>query len=663
MGTRMSGMYLNLCRCKIIVDDTTMISSTRYIDKEWLKNLRMKYPKYSFLRKGDSVYFWPRQQNEVDLEVFSSVSTEKLTKERHPFIIAKMLEDKAIDLFREIYDYLYFNRYAGSWDVVSNREIFDDEGLSIKRCITFSSYYSSFSSTNYFGFTLSTRLKYVFNWDKSRMIANGISCSDLPDSNGKLHANKAAVLRYVEARGLSTSYANTLNRETSHAEEFRTIKAAMNWLMKKLQGQDISPGVAVAACESRYLPYGGKSLITNLTFNKPKRYYRNAIEGKTGRYNDQVKALAPYSGPTNTQGTRIVAIVPKAFEGSASDFLKRVSEKLKNTYHLKDVTITPILIDQPILEDYRKGIYAKSFEGIDLAIILISENHENLPPNISPYYYCKAKFIGQSIPTQEVQIETLRKSGLEYIIENVSLNIFAKLGGTPWVIETPKALEQEIIVGIGSTQDKQGTAVLGIANIFDYTGAYFVGECIPATGFEDYSSKLEVAVFNQMSQVIQDINEEIRVVFHIYKTPSINYEIKAMQNVITRLRCNSIKVAYVHVGYGHNFRLYNNDGNSDNQKGYYVHISDSEALVNFTDKGNTPLKIAVDRRSTFTDIYYLSQQAYWFSHLSFHGYLPAKRSVTIAYPQKMAQLTEKLKMVEGWDYEILQNVGNTLWFL
>jgi len=43
--------------------------------------------------------------------------------------------------------------------------------------------------------------------------------------------------------------------------------------------------------------------------------------------------------------------------------------------------------------------------------------------------------------------------------------------------------------------------------------------------------------------------------------------------------------------------------------------------------------------------------------------MPSKKSVSIMYPSLMARMTEKLKKIDGWDYDILKTVGDKLWFI
>jgi len=657
----MSGMFLNFCEC-ILKFDNPCVYSTPFIDSDWLKGLRKNHSDVSFLRSKNLVYFWGYGTEDPVIKDINDVEKVHITENEHPFIISKMLEDKILQIFKTQYKDLKRNHYSNTWQIYANDSFFNDEGLSIKRCITLSTYYSKFKKKYIFAFTIGTQLKHHFLWNKEDFINNGIACADLKGVEDVIFANKTAIKRYIEARGKSILYNETIRKSNSYSTEYDIINKTMSWLGKKLEKCYLNTGIMIDGCKIKYLPYD--SDISTKILQKPKRYYANDVEGNIGKYDDQIKKLKPYSYLSMKKSIKIIAVIPKIYEGTASDFLVKLKNTLINVFHITNVDISIVLTEGVTLDDYEKAIYDRMFENIDLAIIIVSEAQIDLPIKKSPYYFCKAKYIGQAIPTQEIQIEKLRTTtGLPYIVNNVALNLYAKLGGTPWGVEKTKHLKKEFVVGIGSTVDSNNKAVMGIANIFDSSGKYFVGECIPLSGYEDYSKKLEDAIFIQINSLIGSHSDEIRIIFHMFKSPSNKYEIKALENVINRLQNIIVKYAFVHVGYGHNFRLYNNNGKSNLDKGYYIHLSENEALINFVDRGSIPLKITVDNRSSFQDIYYLAQQIYWFSHLSCRSYIPAKKSVSITYPSIMASITEKLKQIDGWDYNILQKVGEKLWFL
>lgn len=666
----MSGVFLNYCISTIEIHNPH-IYSIPFSNSDVLKMQRKKYPEICFLRKGNNVFFWDRNLGVEKAKDIPNALPIKFSLNGHPFIVNRIIEDKIISIFKDIYKDIYRNKYSNSWEIYSNNSLFkddegnDDDGLAIKRCVTLSTYYSKFNNYT-FGFTIATQLKHRFIWNKLDFIKNHIACDDLKGRDDIIFANRVAVKRYLEARGIKDRYEQLLFQENSLSTEYDLINRTIEWLCKRLRNHFLIDGILMRNCKVDYFPLPYSSGITSNILQKPKRYYANDKIGNGGRYDEQLKSLKPYSflnflrKPVN-----IVSIIPIEYEGSATDFLARLKDSLINTFHVTNLNVETVLAQGTLLSDYRNAIYSRQqlFQNVDLAIIFVSEKHVVLPIGESPYYFCKAKYIGQAIPTQEVQIEKLRGSGLKFIVTNVALNIYAKLGGTPWGIEQTRHLKKEFIVGIGSTIDENHKSVMGIANIFDSSGKYFVGECVPLTGFANYEKQLEDAVYSQIIKLIDGSEDEVRIIFHIYKSPSNRFEVRAMENVVQRLNSNNIKYAFVHVGYAHNFRIYNNGGKYPLDKGYYIQLSENEALVNFVDKGSTPLKITVDRRSTFKDIYYLSQQIYWFSHLSCRSYIPAKKSVTITYPSLMAFITEKLKHVEGWDYNVLQSVGDKLWFI
>lgn len=154
-----------------------------------------------------------------------------------------------------------------------------------------------------------------------------------------------------------------------------------------------------------------------------------------------------------------------------------------------------------------------------------------------------------------------------------------------------------------------------------------------------------------------------RLIFHLYKSASAEYEIKALNALREHFSKYPIEFALVHLGYGHNFRIYNEDGAAEVPKGTFIQLSKYTALLHFIPQSDLPLKIDLDKRSSFTSLFYLAKQVYWFSHLSHRSYIPSKRTVTIMYPSLMAQMTEKLKKVDSWDYDRLKAVSEKLWFI
>jgi len=229
----MSGMFLNFCKCELKFDNP-YVYSTQFINSEWLKDLRKNNSEVSFLRSGNLVYFWGCGMNEPIIKDIENVELVQITESEHPFIISRMLENKILQIFKTKYKYIKRNNYSNTWEVSSRESLFNDDGLSIKRCITLNTYYSCFNKTYIFAFTIGTQLKHSFIWNKMDFINNGIACSDLKGTEDIIFANKTAIKRYIEASGKNTQYNEIIRKANDYETEYNIINKTMIWLSQKL---------------------------------------------------------------------------------------------------------------------------------------------------------------------------------------------------------------------------------------------------------------------------------------------------------------------------------------------------------------------------------------------------------------------------------------------
>ncbi len=98
--------------------------------------------------------------------------------------------------------------------------------------------------------------------------------------------------------------------------------------------------------------------------------------------------------------------------------------------------------------------------------------------------------IGQGIPSQEILIERIKGIN-DFILNNISLNIYAKIGGTAWTVEKIEKEKQEFIIGISSCFDKFQRKIFGVSQIFEYNGNYIVTDCTPLTSIQEYEKAFE----------------------------------------------------------------------------------------------------------------------------------------------------------------------------
>ncbi|KAA3436752.1 Piwi domain-containing protein [Rufibacter hautae] len=665
----MSGLFLNFYQVEVPLKTIPInfVKYSSYSTREEFQALKAVYPNCIFYREDDRILIWsingtadyPKgcQQAMIDLE-------------QKPKVLSKILETSILGYLNSINKYkVSKNRHTSTWEILSPKDILGGtiQGLTVKRIVHFSPCYFRKDNKLLIGFSLSTSLKNSFTWSKSDFENHGIDVLGLKGDDERIFANKQSIKRFLEARGAEANYDVALKSENDNSTSFALIDKFYNWISKNKANITLPFDLDINSVNKRFLPFENE-LIKSEIIAKPQRYFysnRRNTQGLT-YYDQMVKAYQPFSLELfQNRNLSLGLICPLEYQGETEGFAKKIELKLKEIFHFKSISFVFKTINGKDVESYKDVLYDSDLLKCDLVYVIVNQAQEKLLPNISPYYVCKAKLIGNGIPTQDIQIETIRQNLSGFTLTNISLNSYAKLGGTAWTIEKEDKLKDELVVGIGSTVSENGQFVLGIAQIFHNDGRYMTGDCSPLSSFENYAENLEHHLYKVLLPLIDQMNGSgrFRLIFHLFKSASEQYEIKAISNLKERLSGYNFEFALVHLAYGHNFRLYYNDGRNAISTGTYIQLSKLSALLHFFNKSDLPLKIELDSRSTFTSLFYLSKQVFWFSHLSHRSYMPSKRTVTIMYPSLMARMTEELKKVDGWDYDRLKAVSDKLWFI
>lgn len=660
----MKGTFFNFFECKLS-NEVMEAYSIDYIDKEYLDNLREKYPDVFFYRfDGNKIYYWKRKKNtSIPGELKGTCIHLKLID--YPQVFKAIVTSSVAELFKNNGAVVHKNKHSSTFEIESNNNATQDiDGLEVKRLLLLDSYYSKESKM--FGLTLAFRTKNIFNWTSKEFSQNGIAIEDLSKDDDKIYCNKKALTRFLECTNNAQQYKSIVWKMNSFNEQYKTIISTYSYIKKHLSDIYIGDDIYISDISFNNLPYRENAF--NMDFLPIPNHYYYLDKTQKGKYNEALKELKPYTYEFfSTDKIKCAVICPRKYEGTEENFSVKLQKKLKEIFFI-DIEFSKYYIDNLNVDDYKKSAYDNIInkqDKPDIVIVILEENHKKLGVKQSPYYYCKAKLIGQGIPSQEILIERIKDIN-EFILNNISLNIYAKIGGTAWTIEKIEREKQEYIIGISSCYDKSKNKIFGVSQIFEYNGNYVVTDCTPLTDMREYEEAFEKYLENTLKSALFGENankKEYRLIFHINKAPSNKYEIKAINNVLNKFNEYNISYAIVHLNYNHNFRIFNNEGKENNRKGVYINIDDNKALLNLSDKSVNPLLIDVDTRSTFKDKDYITKQIYWFCHLSFRSFIPSKRTVTMQYPYLISRLTNEIKQIDGWDYELLKGIGDKLWFL
>ncbi|NTW32482.1 MAG: hypothetical protein HGB12_07640 [Bacteroidetes bacterium] len=664
----MSGLFLNFYQV-VIPTKVTAIDSVEYSNyatKEAFNALKDSFPNLSFYRDNEKILLW-KKSSIAELPKNATIINVDFTEKAK--VLSKILERSIIDFIEPKGYRVFKNKHSNAWEIVSTKDVLNGivEGLTVNRIVHFSPCFFFKENKFLLGFSLSTSLKNNFTWSKAEFEKYGIDIKGLKGDEERIYANRQSLKRFLETKGATAKYDQIVNEENKNAKVFSVIDSFYLWLDRNKADIKMPFGLTLNSISKKYLPLEDE-LIKSEIIGKPQRFFYSNRKNTQGlRYYDQmVKAYQPYSLELyQNKQINIGIICPSEYQGETEGFIKKTEAKLKEVFHFKSLNFHFKSINNKDLESYKDVLYDEILLKCYLIYIIVNEAQEKLSPSNSPYYVCKAKFIGNGIPTQDIQIETIRQNLNAFTMTNIALNSYAKLGGTAWTIEKEDKLKDELVIGIGSTLSENGQFVLGIAQVFHNDGRYMTGDCSPLSSFSNYAKNLENHLFKTIKPLVEEMSKSgtFRLIFHLFKSASEEYEIKAINGLKERLANYNFEFALVHLAYGHNFRLYFNDGNNDINQGTYIQLSKHTALLHFVSKSDLPLKIDLDKRSTFTSLFYIAKQIYWFSHLSHRSYMPSKRTVTIMYPSLMARMTEELKKVEGWDYERLKAVSEKLWFI
>jgi len=318
----------------------------------------------------------------------------------------------------------------------------------------------------------------------------------------------------------------------------------------------------------------------------------------------------------------------------------------------------------------------------DLGFVQTRTEYRDRSGDQNPYLVSKAAFMTAAVPVQSVEIETIdgKKGALPYILNNVGLASYAKLGGTPWVMAVAAPTTHEIVLGLGYTETGHRGAgsrqrYVAITTVFQGDGRYLVWGRTRAVDFENYATALLENLRDTITYVRHQnnwqIGDRVRLVFHVYRHLK-HQEMDAIKEVASELTGAQfdIEYAFVDVSRFHSYHIFDpaQTGKSYGrnrvkgvgvpERGTCLRLGERSALLHLTGPGDLktdeqglpqPLLVDLHPESDFEDLPYLVRQIYHFSYMSWRTFFPGTEPVTILYSRSIAQKLASLKSVPGWN--------------
>jgi hypothetical protein len=418
-------------------------------------------------------------------------------------------------------------------------------------------------------------------------------------------------------------------------------------------------------------------------------------------------------GPYDTESfpdkrVRIAVITPEEFAGEVGQFLRQFKDGVGATddrtpfrqgflrkYHLHscDFTFHEVKRSASLDESYRTATFEALKTKAHLAVVIIREQYRDLPDVSNPYYTSKARIMAQGVPVQTLEIETIRAPGRPFILNNLSVAVYAKLGGIPWTLTPNQDLAHEIIVGIGSArlnESRRGTGerVVGITTVFSGDGQYLLANNTQEVSSDQYVDALTASLQNTVSELRSRFGwrsrDRVRFIFHQTFKKYKDLEAEAVGNFINALGDFDVQYAFVHVSDSHNWMLVDPSvrgvkigtsvkGAMVPQRGQCVPLGPHTALLTLTGPYQIknslqgcphPVLINIHQSSTFTSVDYLARQIFNLSFMSWRGFSPSTLPVSISYSNMIVDLLSHLRHVKNWNPDTLATaLRERQWFL
>lgn len=333
----------------------------------------------------------------------------------------------------------------------------------------------------------------------------------------------------------------------------------------------------------------------------------------------------------------------------------------------------------------------------DAAIVVILDNQARLPESANPYLNSKALLLVAGIPAQSIRLSKISQphKDLQYILQNLSVALYAKMNGTPWTVDHDQTISDELVIGIGTcelsgSRFTERQRFVGITTVFRADGNYLLGNLSKECTYDEYPDVLR----NSTLSILQEIknennwrpNDTIRLVFHAAR-PFKNVDIAEIiaQCVAQVGSEQKIEFAFLTISHDHPFTVLDKSQRgivvkNDVSKGIYapergtilqlgrytrlLSTSSPRLIKRPSTPLPTPLLIRLHPQSTYKDQIYLNEQILKFTSLSWKSVFPAPNPVTIYYSELIAGLLARLKNVPGWSSTMLNiKLRPSKWFL
>ena len=346
-----------------------------------------------------------------------------------------------------------------------------------------------------------------------------------------------------------------------------------------LKKVEVVPGITSSFVGQDFLSLENGDIRTR-KISDPTFVYDPAMKKTHRWHNGGLNSFGPFDSEVfSPKEPRIVIIVPDIYKGEVEKFINAFQNGTNGKgyyrlgfikkYHLNKISTidfkTVSYSSANIPDAYREACLSALDNGTyDLAIVIIEEKFHERHGDEDPYLVSKSVFMSQGIPVQEIEIETIRLSETTwpYILDNIALACYVKMGGIPWTLSTYEPIYHELVIGMGTTIIKSGRLgdsyrYVGITNVFSSDGSYLLNNISSEIGTENYKDELLKSLKTLFEYVskrnVWQKRDNVRLIFHQQFKDFKNEDIDAIKEFVKKYQDYNIEFAFVRLNHYHEY--------------------------------------------------------------------------------------------------------------
>lgn len=171
----------------------------------------------------------------------------------------------------------------------------------------------------------------------------------------------------------------------------------------------------------------------------------------------------------------------------------------------------------------------------DIVLLLLSSRNPAL------YTTAKSVLLGLGVPSQMVTRAKLSNTyQLPWTLENIALQMYAKIGGTPWTVLASQK-QKSLVLGVSRAQDEEKRLVVGFVTLFSSDGDYlFFSSITPQSVYwqnqQAYQESLASVIVQACREYSHVNGQPDEIIIHLCKKPGKFREFPAAEQAMKQLR-------------------------------------------------------------------------------------------------------------------------------